>query len=161
MGRVAPGDGRAPLPPGWGGAVGPGGAAARAEATAQAGAPNAMTNRPPMRSPYRLVPILIALFVVAVAIWQGTRPPRQATSADVAAAQALVGQCLVRTGGTASSPRYSPAVVPCSERGATVKVVAVLVPGRRGSCPANSDVVQVLQPGVLGEPSECVVPVKR
>ena len=121
---------------------------------------DAMSGRKPMTSPYRLVPVLIAVFVVALALWQATRPPSRATQADIAAAQALRGQCLQRHGGTKLAPVYSPVAVSCHSAGASVKVVAVLVPGKPGSCPPGSSVVQVLQAGVSGEPSECILPIR-
>ncbi|MGC8626453.1 MAG: hypothetical protein ACP5VR_02670 [Acidimicrobiales bacterium] len=120
-----------------------------------------MAARLPMRSPYRVVPIVVAVLIVAVAIWQGTRPPRHAGPQDITAAEALDGQCLVKLGGQASSHGFSPVPVACSKHDAAVKVVAVLVPGHSGPCPGGSTVVQVLQPGVIGEPSECVVPARR
>jgi hypothetical protein len=124
------------------------------------GAADAMSSRKPMSSPYRLVPLLVAVFVVVIALWQATRPPARATQADIAAAQALKGQCLHRQDGARSAPVYSPTPVSCSSAGASVKVVAVLVPGRPGSCPLSSAVVQVLQAGVVGEPSECILPIR-
>jgi hypothetical protein len=174
----APGADAPPVPPGWGGAhdgqsgqagVGPGqverepapARAQRGPAPTKPGGPptDAMSRRPSMRSPYRLVPLVIALFIVAIALWQATRPPARATKADIAAAQSLKGQCLSRSGGTAKSPRYSPVPVSCTASEASVKVVAVLVPGSGRSvvCPAGSLVVQVLQANVVGEPSECVL----
>lgn len=111
-----------------------------------------------MRSPYRLVPLVIALLIVAVAVWQATRPAAHATRSDVAKAQALKGDCLARSGGTAKAPVYSAVPVSCTASDASVRVVAVLVPGSRSvSCPAGSLVVQVLEPNVVGEPSECVL----
>ncbi len=121
---------------------------------------DAMSRRKPMTSPYRLVPLLVAVLIVAFALWQATRPPAHATQADIAAAQALRGQCLQRHGGTKVAPAYSPTPVACSSRGASVKVVGVLVPGQAGSCPTGSAVIQVLLVGVTGEPTECVLPVK-
>jgi hypothetical protein len=115
-----------------------------------------------MRSPYRLVPLVIALFVVAIAVWQATRPAARATKSDIAAAEALKGDCLARNGGTAKAPAYSPVPVSCTASDASVKVVAVLVPGSRSvSCPSDSLVVQVLEPNVVGEPSECVVALRK
>jgi len=118
-----------------------------------------MSRRPSMRSPYRLAPLVIALLIVAVALWQATRPASHATKTDISAAEALKGQCLARSGGTAKAPRYLPVPVTCSSSAASVKVVAVLVPGsgRSVPCPAGSLVVQVLEPNVVGEPSECVL----
>jgi len=103
--------------------------------------------------------MLVAVLVVAFALWQATRPPERATQADIAAAQALKGQCLRRQGGTQAAPVYTPTPVSCQSAGASVKVVAVLVPGGPGSCPVGSAVVQVLQAGVAGEPSECILPI--
>jgi hypothetical protein len=58
------------------------------------------------------------------------------------------------------APVYSPTPVTCRSAGASVKVVAVLVPGKSGSCPAGSAVIQVLHVGVAGEPTECVLPIR-
>lgn len=140
--------------------------AAQASGPAGAGAGDrgthvdAMLGRKPMTSPYRLVPVVIAVFVIALALWQATRPPGRATQADIAAAQGLKGQCLQRHGGTRLAPIYSPVAVSCQSAGASVKVVAVLVPGKPGSCPPGSAVIQVLQAGVTGEPSECILPIR-
>ena len=123
--------------------------------------PNAMATRAPMRSPYRIIPLVIAVIVVALALWQATRPPGHATKADIAAAEALKGQCLVKEGGKPSFPLLSPTPVSCSAAKAYAKVVAVIVPGHPGSCPLGSAVVQVLQTGVVGEPSECLLPVEH
>ncbi len=66
---------------------------------------DAMSTRAPMRSPYRLIPLVrIAVIIVAVALWEATRPPGHATKADIAAAEALKGQCLVKEGGKPSFP---------------------------------------------------------
>ena len=125
------------------------------------GPTDAMARRPSMRSPYRLAPLLIVLFIVAFAVWQATRPAAHASKADIAAAEALKGDCLARDGGTAKSPVYSATPVSCSAGDASVRVVAVLVPGtdRSVPCPQGSLVVQVLEPNVVGEPTECVLAV--
>jgi hypothetical protein len=156
-----------PLPPEYAapitsGAGGPAGAAGPVAAGAgNRGTPiDAMSARKPMTSPYRLVPVIIAVLVVVLALWQATRPPARATQADISAAQALRGQCLQRHGGTTFAPIYAPAAVSCQSARASVKVVAVLVPGKPGSCPPGSAVIQVLQAGVTGEPSECILPLK-
>jgi hypothetical protein len=120
-----------------------------------------METRAPMRSPFRLVPLVIAVVIVAVALWEAARPPAHATKADIAAAEALKGQCLARTGGTVSYPSFSATPVSCSSKQAYAKVTKVLVPGKPGSCAAGSAVVQVLQVGVSGEPTECIVLVRR
>jgi hypothetical protein len=162
----SPGADAPPLPPGWGGSRDSRreGEAARAQRTApparvRTTPTDAMSRRPSMRSPYRLVPLFITAFIVAIAVWQATRPAAHASKADIAAAEALTGDCLARNGGTATSPVYSPVPVSCTAGDASVKVVAVLVPGpgRPAPCPPGSLVVQVLEPNVVGEPSECVL----
>ena len=171
----SPGADAPPLPPGWRGdrdgeAVPAGGGPSSdgqgpdgqgPDGQAQTAPTDAMARRPSMRSPYRLAPLLIVLFIVAFAVWQATRPAAHASKADIAAAEALKGDCLARDGGTAKSPVYSAAPVSCSAGDASVRVVAVLVPGtdRSVPCPQGSLVVQVLEPNVVGEPSECVLAV--
>lgn len=112
-----------------------------------------------MRSPYRLLPVILVLGVVVVAIWQGTHPALRASAGDIAQAKALDGKCLARSGGTAALPQYSPTPVSCSSARAAVQVMAVLVPGAKGqpsACPRGDAAVRVVQPGVQGEPVECV-----
>ncbi len=146
---------------------------------------NAMARRAPMRSPYRWVPVLVALLVIGAAVYQATRPPARASAADIAAARALNGRCLARSGGTEASPAYSATSVACGSAVAAVRVVAVLVPGTSAgasgtagssagagpggapgtgpeaalSCPKGSVEAQVLEPGVVGEAFECLAPV--
>ena len=110
-----------------------------------------------MKSPYRLVPIVIAIVVVLVAVWQATRPPAHASSADIAAARALKGECLPMSGGTKAAPQFSSTPVSCSKSSAAIKVVAV--EAKASACPAGDGYIQVVQPGVVGEPYECVVTV--
>jgi hypothetical protein len=166
----SPGADAPPLPPGWGedrdgetvpAGGGPSSTTKGQTAKAQTAPTDAMARRPSMRSPYRLAPLLIVLFIVALAVWQATRPATHASKADIAAAEALKGDCLAQDGGTAKSPVYSANPVSCSAGKASVRVVAVLVPGTDGSvsCPQGSLVVQVLEPNVVGEPSECVLAV--
>ena len=178
----SPGSDAPPVPAGWGGDGGDAPVSVRArtgtgtgigigigtQGEPASGAPvgpptDAMARRPSMRSPFRLAPLLIIVLIVAIAVWQATRPAAHATKADIAAAEALNGQCLARDGGTAKSPAFAPAPVSCTGADGSVKVVAVLVPGssRSVSCPQGSLVVQVLEPNVVGEPSECVLPLKR
>ncbi len=171
----SPGADAPPLPPAWRGdhdgetvpgGGGPSRTAKAQTAKAQTAKPqtaptDAMARRPSMRSPYRLAPLLIVVFIVGFAVWQATRPAAHASKADIAAAEALKGDCLARDEGTAKSPVYSATPVSCSAGDASVRVVAVLVPGtdRSVSCPQGSLVVQVLEPNVVGEPSECVLAV--
>jgi hypothetical protein len=115
--------------------------------------------RPSLRSPYRLVPIAIAVFAVAIGAWEGFHP-RHATTSDVSKARALIGQCLARDGGSATAPRFHDAPISCASAGAAVKVVGVIVPGQSGSsCPSGSEVLALVDPGVSGAPLECVVKV--
>jgi hypothetical protein len=117
-----------------------------------------------MRSPYRLVPLLVAALIVGVAVYQATRPAQRASAAEVAAAKALKGKCLARDGGPGSGT-YSATPVACGSTSAAMKVVAVIVPGGGGAgfaasqCPRGSVAAQVLKPGVTGEPVECLEPV--
>ena len=163
----SPGSDAPPLPPGWGSRPQGGAVEEQDSPREQAGPPSppadAMSARPSMRSPYRLVPLLVVAFIVAIALWQASRPAASASKADIAAAQALKDQCLARSGGTASAPIYSPTPVSCTAQNASVRVVAVLVPGSTDtpSCPRGSTVVQVVEPNVRGEPSECVLPVRK
>jgi hypothetical protein len=113
-----------------------------------------------MTSPYRLVPLFIALVVVAVAIYQATRPPAHASQQDVRAAEALVGKCLASESGPGAGS-YSASPVSCAGAGASVKVVAVVLAGKGGSCPRGTLVAQVAKPGVVGEPFECLKPLHK
>ena len=125
---------------------------------------DAMSRRPPMRSPYRLVPIVIGLLIVAAAVYQASRPPAKASRQDIAAAVALRGRCLARTGGTESAPRFSATPVTCTSRDAAVKVLSVFSPSKgdeTGHCPSSGLVALVVYPTLRGEPFECLVPVPR
>lgn len=164
-----PGSDAPPLPPGWGPAEedGPGApAVAVAAAASPSGAPGrgrpvggpVPLERPPMRSPWRVVPIVIAVAVVALALWQALKPAGSASAADISAAHALEGQCLAKVGGTEKSPIIGASAVECSSKRAAVKVVSIALEQR--SCPAGTAAVQVVDAGVKGEPYECVAPVK-
>ncbi len=142
----APSSGKAVARPG--GAPGP---------VAPPQATDAMSTRAPMRSPYRLVPILIALAIVGVAVFEAVKPPARATQADIASAMALRGKCLPRGGGTPSAPSYSTSPVACSSPQAVVKVAAVVsADAPAGSCPRGTEVAVLVNPGVVGEPFECL-----
>lgn len=167
-----PGTDAPPLPPGWEAEAAsfpaPGGPtpAPGGPTPAPGPAPSAGggIERPPMRSAYRLLPVLIALGIVAVAVWQGTHPALKATPQDIAQARALDGRCLTRSGGTAAQPKYAPTPVSCSSSQAVVKVVEVLVPGAKGQarhCPPGDGAVRVVEAGVQGEPVECTAPLRR
>lgn len=160
---------------GAGGPAGGAGSVGRARVAAGAGGPSrkpgllgslpgdAMSRRPPMLSPYRLVPIIVAVLIVGAGVYQATRPPTRASAAEVAAAEALKGRCLARQGGTSGAPVYSTAPVGCGTSAAAVRVVAVRVQGAGRSvvCPRGSTVAQVLKAGVVGEPFECLAGLAR
>jgi hypothetical protein len=115
---------------------------------------DAMSRRRPMTSPYRLVPVLIALAIVAVAVYQATRPPAHATQQDVARAMALKGRCLAAEEGGAGA--FSARPVSCAGTASAVKVVAVLLPSTHVTCPKGTLLAQVARPGIAGEPFECL-----
>ena len=117
---------------------------------------DAMARRPGMRSPYRIVPLVVVALIIGVAVYQATRPPNKATRQDIAAAMALKGVCLEKSGGTAQYPDYSPIPVSCSSAKAVVKVVEVVVPGPHAACPIESLAMRVLDPAAAGEPVECL-----
>jgi hypothetical protein len=157
--RWYPGADAPPLPAGWEPADGP---ATVKGARERPGLlrylpEGAMARRRPMTSPYRWVPLLIAVAIVAVAVYQATRPPARASRQDISAARALAGKCLASQGGGA----YSPTPVSCGSAGAAVKVVAVVLPSREVSCPKGTLVAQVSRPGVVGEPFECLLPLQK
>ena len=114
-----------------------------------------------MRSPYRIVPIVVAVLIIAIAIYQSTRPPSHATRQDIAAAEALKGRCLARDGGNTEFPDYSATPVNCSAKQAAVRVIKVVVPGKAGVCPADSLEVRVVDVAAVGEPAECLVAVRQ
>ena len=169
----SPGQDAPPLPPGWEGeeapaegaeqpAVGASPPAARPGVSQARERPgllrylpsDAMSRRRPMTSPYRWVPLLVALAIVAVAVYQATRPPAHASTQDVATAEALKGKCLAPQG--AGSATYSTVPVSCAGAGAAVRVVAVVLPSTHITCPKGSLVAQLARPGVAGEPFECL-----
>ena len=120
---------------------------------------NAMARRRPMTSPIRWVPIAIAVTIVAVAVYQATRPPAHATRQDIATAEALKGKCLAQQ--AAGSGSYSTTPVSCRSASAAVKVVAVVLPTKVVSCPRGAEVARVAKPGFVGEPFECLEPLHR
>jgi hypothetical protein len=122
--------------------------------------PEAMRSRPKMTSPWRITPIIITLLVVAIAVYQATRVPR-ASRRDISNAELLAGRCLARSGGTAASPTFSTVPVNCSSPLAAVKVLAVRLPNKGATCPKGTDFTMVLEPGVEGEPFECLAALHR
>lgn len=99
---------------------------------------------------------MIAVAIVIVAVYQATRPPAHASHQDVRTAEALAGKCLAAEAGEGTGV-YSPAPVSCGSSSAAVKVVAVVLPSKRVSCPKGTLVAQVSRAGVVGEPFECLL----
>jgi hypothetical protein len=117
---------------------------------------DAMARRPSMRSPYRIVPIIIVVVVIGLAVYQSTRSPNKATTQDIAAAMALKGRCLEKHGGTAQYPDYSPTPLSCSAPKAVVKVVEVVIPSAKAACPTGTLAFRVIGSALAGEPIECL-----
>jgi hypothetical protein len=134
-----------PLPPEW---------ASLGSSTAAA----APQPRAGWRSPYRIVPIVLAVAIIAIGIVQAARPGPSQAKAESKAAAKLLGTCLRQDGVTGGHPRYASGPVPCSAPNASVKVVSVL-PGTPGapSCPDGQSSVQLAYPGVRYPHVECVV----
>lgn len=141
--RYASGDDAPPRPPGW-------------EAP-QAAPP---LTRPRWKSPYRIVPIVLAVAVVIAGLVQALRPNTSAAG-EARQAKALMGKCLHRTGVSHGVTTYNANPVACSSSQADVKVVAVVAttPGSP-SCPSGTTSVQLLS-GVTHPHLECVAPVRR
>ncbi len=109
--------------------------------------------RPGWRSPYRLVPVALAVILVVVGLVQALGSAQPVTSA-VDRARALQGKCLSRTGTIAGVAAYSATAVACAAPDAAVKVVATIVgpagSGHPRSCPVATTLVELL----------CVEPVR-
>jgi hypothetical protein len=115
--------------------------------------------RPSWRTPYRIVPIVLIVAVIAIAVVQAVHGSGGLTASETKAADALVGKCLVADGSSAGHPSYSPKGVSCASAGAAVRVTRVL-PGTPGSptCPAGTTAVVLAYPGVRYPHQLCTVP---
>ncbi len=111
--RYHAGDDAPPRPPGWEDPTAP----TRAEPTP--------LPRAKWRSPYRIVPVVFVVFVVAIGLWQALGSGHSG-SAETKQAEALNGKCLKQTGVNKQGPVYSNTPVACSSPQAAVRVVAVL-----------------------------------
>ena len=142
--RYAPGDDAPPRPPGW--------------ERSGVGRPRAGLERPPWRSPYRIVPLVVFVAIIVIGIVQAATGSGGQAAAEAKAAHALVGKCLVQEGTVGGEPRYGAKGVACSAVGAVVKVVEVL-PGTPGapSCPQGTTSVQLAYNGVRYPHQLCVV----
>jgi hypothetical protein len=144
--RWYPGADAPPLPPRW--------------AAESAPPPPPRLQRPRWRSPYRLVPIALVIFVIVIGVYQATKATSNPVRAEAKAAEALVGKCLAQDGTAAGHPTYKASPVPCELPFATVKVVTIR-PGAPGSpaCPAATTPVLLPALGVRYPHIECVTPV--
>ncbi|MCU4184419.1 hypothetical protein K6U06_08600 [Acidiferrimicrobium sp. IK] len=121
-------------------------------------APSVRLERPPWRSPYRIIPLVLLALVIVIGVVQALRGSGGQAAAETKAAHALIGKCLVQDGTVGGEPRYSAKAVSCSAVGALVKVVKVL-PGTPGSpaCPLGTTSVQLAYNGVRYPHQLCVV----
>ncbi len=138
--RYRPGDDAPPRPGGWD------------PTPAQA----ISRSRPRWRSPYRLIPLVLLVFVVVVGAVQALRPGSQ-TAAETKAAEAMRGRCLVADGVVGGHVSYKAKAVGCGTAGASVRVVSVLA-GTPGSprCPVGTTAVSIAYAGVQYPHVECV-----
>jgi hypothetical protein len=146
-----PGQDAPPLPPGWGSGSGPLGTPLRDRRA-----------RAKWRSPYRLVPVGLAVLILALGVVQAVRERPSPTKAEAAAAEKLLGKCLESNGTFDGKPRYEASPVSCTSPHATVKVISVL-PGTPGApnCPAGATAVRLAYPDVKYLHRECVKPVRH
>ena len=141
--RFRPGADAPPRPPGWD----------RSRRSA-----GLSLERPPWRSPYRIIPLVLVALVIIIGVVQAVRGSGGQAAAEAKAAKALVGKCLVQDGSVGEEPRYGAKGVSCSAVGALVKVVKVL-PGTPGApaCPQGTTSVQLAYTGVRYPHQLCVV----
>jgi len=134
-----------PRPPGW-------------SAPGRATRPRLRLDRPPWRSPYRIVPLVLLAAIVVVGVLQAVRGSGGQDAAEANAAGSLVGKCLVQQGFTGGHPVYSPKAAACSAVGALVKVTSVL-PGTPNAppCPQGTTTVVLDYVGVRFPHQLCVV----
>lgn len=121
--------------------------------------PAATLERPPWRSPYRIVPLVLLVLVIGIGAAQALSGSGGQAGAEARAARALVGRCLTQAGFAAGHPTYSPRGVACSTPGAVVRVTEVL-PGTPGApaCPPSTTAVVLAFPGVAHPHQLCTVP---
>jgi len=140
--RWRPGGDAPPVPPRW------------ADDVAKIPVPPRL-RRASWRSPYRLVPIALALGAVVLGVVQVDSSTSHAAARANREAHALLGHCLAPTG-TAKGV-YSTTPVPCGGPTATVRVVAVhRATGTRPVCPAGSTALRLSYVGVATPDIECV-----
>jgi hypothetical protein len=141
--RWRPGDDAPPRPPGW------------EQREAPAGPPP--LTRPAWRSPYRLVPLALAVLILVAGLVQALRSGGSggSSSSEAAKAQAYEGRCLPKTG-SGPSAGYSPTTVACSAANAAGKVVAVVTWAQgHTACPARTTAA-ILTSGPSHPHFECI-----
>lgn len=148
--RWRPGQDAPPRPPAW---VSPGAVGPLRDPGQRKG----------WRSPFRLVPVALAAFILLVGVVQATRHHLpSAAAAETAAAHHLTGRCLVQAGTVGGLPRYEASSVACTSPRASVKVVAVLAAaGPPPPCPAGTMTVRIAYPDLTSPPRECVKLLRR
>ncbi|MGH9122575.1 MAG: LppU/SCO3897 family protein [Acidimicrobiales bacterium] len=139
-----PGGDAPPLPPDW---------------APDAAGPPPRVARAGWTSPYRLVPLVLAVVVIILGIVVATSGSGAAKAAETKAAEALLGKCLPQNGTFQGHPRYGDTAVTCSSPAARVKIVQVL-PGTPGSpqCPSDTTRLQLGYAGVQYPHQECAQP---
>lgn len=128
-------------------------------------------NRPKWRSPYRLVPIVLAVLVIALGAEQafhggGHDAAKRAAKQEATTAKRLVGRCLARDGTTDGQARYTSNAVACDGPKAAVKVVRAVAPLARGAgagskCPAGTTSMALVSPGATEAYQLCIRPVTK
>lgn len=141
--RFASGGDAPPRPPGW----------ERSRRSA-----GLSIERPPWRSPYRIIPVVLLALVIIIGVTQAVRGSGGQVAAEDKAAHGLIGKCLVQDGTLGGEPRYGAKGAACTAVGAVVKVVKVL-PGTPGAptCPQATTSVQLAYKGVRYPHQLCVV----
>ncbi len=140
--RWRPGDDAPPRPSGW-------------ERRGSSGAPP--LTRPAWRSPYRLVPLTLAVLILGVGLYQAFRTGSTTTSpAETRQAEAYLGQCLPKVSAKPDAG-YSSTTVPCSAPTAAGKVVAVVTFAQtKSACPAGTVVAVLTNTAVTHPHFECI-----
>lgn len=138
--RYHPGDDAPPRPKGWE----PKGAAAPP------------LTRPRWLSPYRIIPLVLAVAIITYGLIQAFTPSTPTTSAkETRAASAFKGACLTKT----STGQYTTTKVACDDPKAAGKVVAVVTWEQgKEACPAHTTPA-ILTGGVTHPHFECIEPV--
>ncbi len=143
--RFRPGDDAPPRPAGWD--------------RSRSGGPPPLT-RPAWRSPYRLIPVALALIVLGVGLYQALRSSGSAptSAAETTQAEAYNGKCLPKVSAAADAG-YSSTPVACTSSAAAGKVIDVVTWAQgKAACPPNTVVAILTTTGVSHPHFECIEP---